>query len=497
MSASLPPIGHQISEPNIVSESTSSGGTVSVGAVSGGTSSGGTVSGCTVSGDTVSVGSVSQGSVMATPMEPRGVDRQLVMATLGKFVVCLGFRLPYVFLTPISKQLGTTIGHLGSLMALGELTGLLTGIIGRSLDRGKFRFWLTVGSGSTIGGVAIMGTAATNQIRSSTLFALGFAITALGVATFTTSAHAWLGASVPYSRRGWSMGRLETSWAFAVLIGAPIFGLVISLFNVSTMFVGLVFVSTLSTWSVWKVFGQPHAANSVSPSPPNSEPANSGPANSSPASSSPASDDDASDPMGANHYSATIAPSGSPEAKALLRRITAALVCSAAMSFGSICIFSVYGSWLTERFGLSIRAVGLFSVFVGLAELGASTLSSLKTDQWGKRRSVAMGSLVMLAGMVGIGIVPKITVLGVGVLVLMFLGFEFGYVSLLSVISEVGEHRKGTVLSIDHALSPLGRAGAAALATNLFDSHGIAPISVIAGVASIVAFAAIRFATRS
>ena len=273
------------------------------------------------------------------------------------------------------------------------------------------------------------------------------------------------------------MGRLETSWAFAVLIGAPIFGLVISLFNVSTMFAGLVFVSTLSTWSVWKIFGQPHSADL--------------------ANSSHASLDRASNELEANPYAATIAPSGSPEAKALFRRIAAALVCSAAMSFGSICIFSVYGSWLTERFGLSIRAVGLFSVFVGLAELGASTLSSLKTDQWGKRRSVAMGSLVMLAGMVGIGIVPKITVLGVGVLVLMFLGFEFGYVSLLSVISEVGEHRKGTVLSIDHALSPLGRAGAAALATNLFDAHGIAPISVIAGVASIVAFAAIRLATRS
>ena len=447
MSASLPPIGRKASEPS------------------------------TVSDDIVSHSTLLEGSEPEPPRVSRGVDRQLVMATIGKFVVCLGFRLPYVFLTPISKQLGTTIGHLGSLMALGELTGLLTGIIGRSLDRGKFRFWLTMGSGSTIGGVAIMGTAATNQIHSSTLLALGFAITALGVATFTTSAHAWLGASVPYARRGWSMGRLETSWAFAVLIGAPIFGLVISLFNVSTMFAGLVFVSTLSTWSVWKIFGQPHSADL--------------------ANSSHASLDRASNELEANPYAATIAPSGSPEAKALFRRIAAALVCSAAMSFGSICIFSVYGSWLTERFGLSIRAVGLFSVFVGLAELGASTLSSLKTDQWGKRRSVAMGSLVMLAGMVGIGIVPKITVLGVGVLVLMFLGFEFGYVSLLSVISEVGEHRKGTVLSIDHALSPLGRAGAAALATNLFDAHGIAPISVIAGVASIVAFAAIRLATRS
>jgi MFS transporter, DHA1 family, inner membrane transport protein len=407
------------------------------------------------------------------------MNRQLAMATMGKFVVCLGFRLPYVFLTPIAKQLGTTIGRLGALMALGELTGLLTGTIGRSLDRGKFRFWLTTGSGTTILGVAIMGTAATTRIHAPILFALGFATTALGVATFTTSAHAWLGASVPYARRGWSMGRLETSWAYAVLIGAPIFGLVISTFTVSTMFAGLVFVSTLSTLAVWKIFGDVDSIDSIDS-----------------IDSVDSVDDAAPDKHGATNYAETIAPQGSPEAKALTTRIAAALVCSAAMSFGSISIFSVYGSWLTERFGLSVRAVGLFSVFVGIAELIASTLSSQKTDQWGKRRSVAMGSLVMLAGMVGIGLVPKITVLGVAVLVLMFLGFEFGYVSLLSVISEVGEHRKGTVLSIDHALAPLGRAAAAAIATSVFDTHGMIPVSIIAAIATVVAFSAIRLATR-
>ncbi len=418
------------------------------------------------------------------------------MSTIGKFVVCLGFRLPYVFLTPIAKQLGTTIGRLGALMALGELTGLLTGIIGRSLDRGKFRFWLTAGSGSTIVGVASMGTAATDRVHSPILFALGFATTALGVATFTTSAHAWLGASVPYARRGWSMGRLETSWAFAVLIGAPIFGLVISIFSVSTMFVGLVLISTLSTYLVWKTFGDAHSIDISADESPIGlagwkeipEGARSG-AEMGPASMVESSPNETTDYSG-------FASAGTPQAVALRRRIIAALVCSAAMSFGSICIFSVYGSWLTERFGLSVRAVGLFSVFVGIAELAASTLSSTKTDLWGKRRSVAMGALVMLAGMAGIGIVPKITVLGVGVLVLMFLGFEFGYVSLLSVISEVGEHRKGTVLSIDHALSPLGRAGAAALATSVFDSHGIGPVSLIGGVASIIAFVAIRSATN-
>jgi predicted MFS family arabinose efflux permease len=398
------------------------------------------------------------------------MDRQLLMVTLAKFVICLGFRLPYVFLTPIAKQLGTNIGRLGSLVALGELTGLLTWTIGKSLDRGRFRFWLTTGSCATVLGVAIMGAAATTHMHSPVLFGLGFSITALGSVTFTTSAHAWLGASVPYARRGWSMGRLETSWAYSVLIGAPIFGLVISASSISTMFAFLTLLSTLSTFFVWKTFGQA-SGNSVEPPEAIEQHANHQPTTNN------------AEPVSAG-------------AKALITRIAAALVCSAAMSFGAISIFSVYGSWLTERFGLSVRAVGLFSIFVGIAELVASTLSSTKTDRWGKRRSVALGALVMLAGMIGIGVVPKITVLGVAALVVMFLGFEFGYVSLLSVISEVGEHRKGTVLSFDHALAPLSRATAAALATNLFDARGIAPVSVIAGAASLVALIAIRFATN-
>ena len=418
------------------------------------------------------------GNLHALPDYPNAIpDRHLIMATVGKLVLCLGFRLPYVFLTPISKQLGTTIGHLGALMALGELAGLLTGVIGRSLDRGNFRLWLTAGSASTIAGVATMGTAATARVHEPILFALGFAMTSVGVAWYTTAAHAWLGASVPYAQRGQSMGRLETSWALAVLIGAPIFGLVISVFNVTTMFAGLTVVSTLNTFCVWSVFGRP--ASPVA----------------SPANGSTSSFDSAGGSSNDSRSVSSGVSSGTPEARALAKRIAAALVCSFVMSFGAICIFSVYGSWLTKNFGLSTKAVGFFSVFVGIAELGASTMSSTKTDRWGKRRSVAGGCVVMFAGMVAIGFVPKVPILGVGVLVLMFVGFEFGYVSLLSVISEVGEHRKGTVLSFDHALSPISRAAAAAFATNLFDKHGVRPVTVAAGLAAIVAFTAIQLAT--
>ena len=143
------------------------------------------------------------------------------------------------------------------------------------------------------------------------------------------------------------------------------------------------------------------------------------------------------------------------------------------LTFAAISIFSVYGTWLEKRFGLSAQTVGVLSVAIGVAELIASSAAATRMDAWGKIRSIAGGIVVMLVGIVALLLVPKVTALAIVCLVIVFLGFEFGFVALLTLISEVGDEQRGTVVAIDHALSPLSRAGAAALATNLFDLRGM------------------------
>ena len=53
-------------------------------------------------------------------------------------------------------------------------------------------------------------------------FAIGFVLVVLGVANCTVAGHAYISHRVEYSRRARSIGLYETSWALALLIGAPI-----------------------------------------------------------------------------------------------------------------------------------------------------------------------------------------------------------------------------------------------------------------------------------
>ena len=156
---------------------------------------------------------------MAESHSPRG----LWAATAGKTVASAALRSPYLFIRPMSAGLHTSVGRLGFVLGLGELVGLLTGAIGRSIDRGHHRRWMTIGLCLVTVGAGIIPVG-----RTLATFGLGFGVIALGCAWFTTAGHAWIGSTVPYAERGRAMGRYEMSWALALLVSAPIFGLMIS-----------------------------------------------------------------------------------------------------------------------------------------------------------------------------------------------------------------------------------------------------------------------------
>jgi MFS transporter, DHA1 family, inner membrane transport protein len=349
--------------------------------------------------------------------------------TIAKIVANMGLRMPYVFLSTIAKGVHSSVGHLGAMLGIAELLGLLTAVIGRSLDRGEYRKWTAAGSGSCAVGVLVMGLATT-----PVMFAVGFAIVAAGVAWFTTTAHAFLGSTVAYELRGRAIGTYEFSWALSVLLGAPLFGLISSSFHWNTPFLFLTVLCALTAAFVTSRM----PANSASLIPIEDRPTKIRPAR--------------------------------PK---LPRRIILTMASSLCLTFAAISVFSIYGSWLKDRFGLSDRFVGALSIAVGGAEFIASTAATTRMDRWGKRRSVAGGIALMIVGIAALILSPKVTAFAVAALFVTFLGFEFGFVALLTVISEVGEEQRGTVLALDHALSPLSRAGAAALATGLYDAHGL------------------------
>jgi predicted MFS family arabinose efflux permease len=120
--------------------------------------------------------------------------------------------------------------------------------------------------------------------------------------------------------------------------------------------------------------------------------------------------------------------------------------------------FIVYGAWLETSFGLSLTALGLASIVVGLAEASAEMGTVMFTDRLGKRRSVLLGLLGLAASLV---LLPSLARLGlVGALAgiaLVMLTFEFGIVSLLPLATELAPEARATLLSLNVAAFSLGR----------------------------------------
>ena len=361
---------------------------------------------------------------------PDALPPGLIPATIGKGVASAALRLPYTFIKPIAAGLGTSVGHLGAILGLGELLGLLTGAIGRSIDRGQQRRWMIIGLALVTAGTCTIAAG-----RSVPTFGVGFGCISLGIAWYTTAGHGWIAHHVPYVGRGRAMGTYEMSWALALLVGAPVLGLLLAQTRWWTPFVVL---SALSGGAILLV-GAAIAPDTV--------------------------------------HAAT------PVAKRIPMKLDRRAACTIASSFfitfSAISVFAVYGAWLEDRFGVSAATVGVLSVAIGLAELGASAATIRFTDRWGKTASVRRGGAVMAAGLLLVIAVPAVPAFGVLALVAVFIGFEFGFVSLLSIVSEVGQDQRGAVVAVDHALTTASRAGAAVLTTNLYDHMGMRPAALV------------------
>jgi predicted MFS family arabinose efflux permease len=345
----------------------------------------------------------------------RGRDRvPLIALTVVKFLANAALRLAYPFLGDISRGLHISKSTGGQLLGLGELGGLASFAVGGQLDRGKHRRWFAVGVLSSGLGALLFAL-----IRTSWSLGVGFALVCLGVALITSAGHSYLGDQVPYDKRARSIGLYETSWAIALLIGGPLFAFAIRTWSWATPFA---IVGAMLLLSIPLVHRKLPATTTV----------------------------------GA-HGDANL---GAPRVGVVVLTIATSLLATLA----SVMTFATFGPWLEKRHSLGTGGLGFVAMALGGVELIGSTLTAGIGDRIGARRAVAIGLSIMASGaaILLVGGNTGRLVAAAGVLVL-FGGFEFGYVALLAVVSEVGRARRGTVVGIDHALVVLFRAGGAAL----------------------------------
>jgi MFS transporter, DHA1 family, inner membrane transport protein len=370
------------------------------------------------------------------------IRRPLTWLTLAKFFVNMALRLAYPFNTDIAKGLGVSLDQVGRVQGVGELTGLVSAGIGHQLDRGLFRRWVVIGVAA-----AGFGSLALGVGERLWVFGVCFAMVAGGVAVMTTAAQTWIGSTVPYAERGRVIGIYEASWAVALLIGAPVAG---------------VLIDRGSWW--WPFAGIGVIVLAIVPF---VSAAMSGP--------SPVFDD---------------GPSNRPPPVTWTRPVLLAIATSSLLTLGAVVVFASYGAFLKEKHGFSTAKISALTLGLGVVELIGSGSIAIFSDRIGKRRSVALGSSLMAVSAVVLMIAGDSTIAAAGAVVVFFGGFEFGYVAQISVNSEVGGAARGRVMAINGGIVTIGRAVGAALGTWLYVRSGMVAVSVVSLACALAAVAA-------
>jgi predicted MFS family arabinose efflux permease len=352
------------------------------------------------------------------PSATRPFGTQLSIVFLVRTAVNTSFRIIYPFLPSIARGLGVSLASASRLVTLRAVAGMGAPFLGPLADRhGRRRVMEVALALFTLAGLLLAGL--------GTLPAVAIALTLYGAAKvlYDTAVHAYVGDEVPYCERGRAVGIVELSWAGAWLLGVPASGLLIERFGWRAPWAALVALGMLGLW-LTRV-GLPPTHRSVARG------------------------------SGRSFVASTIATW-----RDLLHRrsVVVLLLTSLLLTLAIEIPFIVYGAWLETAFGLSLSALGLASIIVGVAEAAAELGTAVITDRLGKRRSGLVGLLGLAASLVAL---PWLSGLGLAAalagVVLMILSFEFGMVSLLPLATELAPEARASLLSLNITAFSLGR----------------------------------------
>jgi len=373
---------------------------------------------------------------MADEPTPAGVDRgTLARLTATKAVANTALRWIPPFLPTLERAFGATTTQLTTAIGVGEFAGLSTLITGRHLDRRHERAVMVAGLGaiSLSALIALGGTITT--------FAIAFFVLVTGVANFTVAGHAWISHRVDYRWRARAIGLFETSWAIALLVGAPLIAILITKFGWRGPFVAI---------AVGAVTAAVVVATTIPPR------------------------------MPGDHQ----APSGENVASGTPARAWLVIVGTSLMALAGISVFVISGTWLNDQFGVSTAGLGVVAMIFGGAELVASTGTAAFADRVGKLASAVSGLLMLGVGLIVMLSAGDAVVLGVFGLLLFLLGFEYGFVTSLAIVSEAVPHARGKTIAMTSAVGTFARGGGTIMSGILYGIHGVAGTAALSGLAA-------------
>jgi len=365
---------------------------------------------------------------------------QLALVTVARLALTTAYRIIYPLQPFLAMQLDVDLRVVSTLVTVQMLASLASPLGGTLADTRGER--TTMIAGLALFCCGALACAVAGDFRG---FLLGYALIGLAMALYLPAAQAYLSHRTPYSRRGWTLGVFEVSWAAAALVGvAPLMVLVQRAGGASPVFWTL-FACGLGSLALIR-FALPPTARRA----PRAE---------------------------AGKSSVSWGALRSPSVLALLGMWFLVM-------FGYDTFGVAQGAWLNRDYGADEARLGQLFGLVGAAELVGSLGVALLVDRIGKRRAVAVGFTLTALSMAALPLAGGSWTLLVPLFFAFYVCMEFAIVAGLPLSSGVAPQVRGMVMALVITVNGIGRVIGSLVSVPIWSSYGIAANTLL-GAASI------------
>lgn len=332
--------------------------------------------------------------------------------------------------------MGVPLPAVTRLIAINQVTGVLSPVFGPLGDRWGYRFMMLAGLS-----VLSVGMLAGSLLPAYGVVLLALFAAGLGKSLFDPALQSYVGETVPYRHRGLAIGVIEFSWAGSALIGIPLVGLLITQFGWRSPFLVLGVLGLLSAVMLVVLI-----------------------------------------PRDNRRRLDAVSRVGFREAWRRLSRERAAL---GALAFSFLIaaandnLFVIYAVWLESAFGLSVLALGAATTIIGLAELTGEGLTASIADRVGLKRALYIGLTLSVLSYLMLPLIGHTLSLALVGLFFAFLTFEFTIVTSISLFTEILPGARATMMSSNIAAMSLGRVIGALVGGLIWLTGGLLAIGLV------------------
>jgi predicted MFS family arabinose efflux permease len=371
----------------------------------------------------------------------------IIVSTLAKLLLNTARRMAYPFAPAFARGLGVDLAAITSIIALNQATAVL-GPVGASFaDRFGNRRIILLALVLLCLGCFAAGLVPLYGVLVVSLFLAG-----LAKSIFDPSFQSFIGNHVPFEQRGRFIGFTELAWAGATLVGIPLAGVTIQAFSFQTPFLVIGILAAACFFFILKLM---------------------------PKDIPPKQTDAAQRSLLWSNWKQVIKN----------RRVLGMLSFAFFMALGSDTLFVVYGIWLEQSYGLSLAAIGLGTILIGIAEVAGEAVTAFFSDRVGLLKTIFIGIVLTAGGYFLLPVLDRGVPQVLGGLFLVFFCFEFTIVTAMGLASELMPELRASTLSAFYAVGGLGRVAGAFCGGLIWSHTGIAAISLIAGFCTMAALA--------